>query len=115
VPRVLSFPFRLGSDSGIATVVQGSDAEIDEAVAVALLVNPGERIQVPTFGVADPAYQGFEVGALQRHLNDFGPPVDVAALDVRLLDDAALGDREEVTVVWARRDTPIARTTEALP
>lgn len=115
MPRVLSFPFRLASDSGIATVEQGSDPEIDEAIAVALLVEPGERTLVPTFGVADPAFAGFELGALQRHLNDFGPPVDVQALDVRLLDDPTDGDREEVTVVWNRRDgNTVVRTTEAL-
>lgn len=115
MPRVISFPFRLGSDGGIATVEQGSDVEIDEAIVIAVLVSPGERIQCPTFGVADPAFQGFEIGALQRHLLDFGPRVDVTALDVRLLDDAALGDREEVTIAWARRDAEIVRTTEVLP
>ncbi len=114
MPRVFSFPFRLGSDGGIATVEQGSDAEIDEAIAVALLVEPGERILVPTFGVADPAFAGFELGALQRHLIDFGPSVDVVALDVRLLDDVR-GDREEVTVSWSRRGstTTTTRTSEA--
>lgn len=110
MPRVISFPFRLGSDGGIATVVQNSDAEIDEAIAVAVLVHPGERVQVPTFGCADPAFHGFEVGALQRHCTDFGPPVDIRTVDVRRLDDATQGDHEEVTIVWTRRTASTRRT-----
>lgn len=100
MPRVMSFPFRLDGTGAIASVEQDSDAEIDEQIALAMLVRPGERIQVPTFGVADPTFARFQLGALQRHLNDFGPAVEVLTVTDRRVADG----REEVVVNWRRRD-----------
>lgn len=96
----MSFPFRLDATGAVATVEQGSDTEVDEQIALAMLTRPGERIQAPTFGVADPAFAGFQLGALQRHLNDFGPGVDVVTVTKRSLVDG----REEVVINWKRRD-----------
>lgn len=98
--RLISFPFRLDTTGGVATLDQGSDTEIDEQIAVAALTRPGERIQAPTFGIADPAFVGFEVGALQRHCDDFGPDVDIRSIDVR----HPLDGREEVAIEWERRE-----------
>lgn len=100
MPRVISFPFRVGPDGSIATVEQGSDADVEEQIAIAMLTQRGERIQCPTFGVADAAFAGFQLGALQRHLLDFGPAVQVTALNVQRLGGDGFGDREEVTVAW---------------
>jgi len=96
----MSFPFRLDATGSIATVEQGADVEIDEQIALAMLTRPGERIQVPTFGVADPAFAGFQLGMLQRHLNDFGPEVDVVTVTKFIRVDG----REEVVINWKRRD-----------
>lgn len=96
--RVLSFPFRLDPSGMAATVEHGSDTEIDELLAVAALTTPGERIQVPTFGVDDPAFVGFEVGNLQRHVIDFGPPVTITGVEVARRGDG----REEVSITWTR-------------
>ena len=96
--RVLSFPFRLDPSGMAATVEHGSDAEIDELLAVAALTSPGERIQVPTFGVDDPAFVGFEVGNLQRHVIDFGPDVTITGVDIARRADG----REEVSISWTR-------------
>lgn len=96
----MSFPFRLDATGAIATVEQGSDTEIDEQIALAMLTRPGERVQAPTFGVADPAFVGFQMGALQRHLNDFGPEVDV----ITVMKRARVDGREEVVINWKRRD-----------
>lgn len=100
MPRLISFPFRLDGTGSVATVEQDSDADVDEQIALAMLVRPGERIQVPTFGVADPAFVGFQLGMLQRHLADFGPHVDVTNLSLRRTAEG----REEVTVTWRRQD-----------
>jgi hypothetical protein len=94
----VSFPFRLDLSGVVATVEHGSDAEIDELLAVAALTTPGERIQVPTFGVDDPAFTGFELGNLQRHVIDFGPEVTVSAVNIARRADG----REEVSIEWAR-------------
>ena len=96
---LMSFPFRLTPGGTIATVEQGSDTYIEEQLAVALLTVPGERTQVPRFGCNDPAFAGFEVGDLTRHVTDFGPDVEIAEIGARHRGD----DREELTVTWTRR------------
>lgn len=100
--RVMSFPFRLDHTGAVATVEQDSDQEIEEEIAVAMLVRPGERIQCPTFGVADPAFDGFVAGALQRHLIDFGPDITVTEVGQAQLSDG----REQVTISWTRNAQP---------
>lgn len=97
--RLISFPFRLDPSGTVVTVEQGSDRYVDEQLAVALLTARGERILAPTFGCDDPAFVGFELGNLMRHLTDFGPEVDVTDIRVRRRSD----DTEEVTVTWSRR------------
>jgi hypothetical protein len=97
--NVLSFPFRITLSGTAATVEHGSDAEITELLAVAALTTPGERIVVPTFGVDDPVFIGFDVASLQRHCNDFGPDVTITSSRRTQRAD----DREELTVNWERR------------
>lgn len=98
--RLISFPFRLDGTGSVASVEQDTDPEIEEQIAIAALTRPGERITVPTFGIADPAFQRLQLAALQKHLLDFGPNVAVAAVDVQLLPD----DREQVSIRWSRLD-----------
>lgn len=98
MPRLISFPFAIDATGSIGNVEQDSDAEVEQQLAVAMLTRPGERITVPTFGTADPAFAGFALAALQRHCMDFGPDVVVTATETKLLD----GDREYVTLRWAR-------------
>lgn len=100
MPRLIAFPFALDGTGAVATVEQDSDAEIDQHIALAMLTRPGERIQVPTFGVADPAFVGFQLGQLQRHLADFGPQVDVLTVSDQRLSEG----REQVVITWQRRD-----------
>lgn len=98
--RLLSFPFRLDLTGAIASVEQGSDVWVEECIAEAMLTRPGERIQVPAFGVNDPAFVGFQVGSLQRHLIDFGPPVTITEVKT----EPAREGQEQVTVSWRRVD-----------
>jgi hypothetical protein len=106
--RVISFPFRLGPTGSVATVEQGSDQEINEEIAVGMLTRPGERIQVPSFGVADPAFEGFVLGALQRHMIDFGPDVTVTEVSGNSLADG----RQQVTVNWKPAAQPKGLPTQ---
>lgn len=105
--RLISFPFRIGGAGTVVTVEQDSDAYVEERIAQALLVRPGERIQVPTYGTADPAFVGFEASALQRHLVDFGPAVRVRAVDV----DYDTDGNERVIVDWERQRSDITGST----
>lgn len=97
---VWSFPFRIGGDGSVATVEEGSDQAIEEAIAIAMLTRPGERITVPTFGAVDPAFAGVEAGALQRHLDDFGPNVVITSITTRVQPSHT----EAVTVAWERHE-----------
>jgi hypothetical protein len=106
MPRLISFPFSIDATGAVATVEQNSDAEVEQQLAVAMLTRPGERILVPSFGVADPAFEGFLVGALQRHCLDFGPDVAVRQIDTQVLDDF----RQRDIVQWSRGED----TTEAI-
>lgn len=96
--RLISFPFRLDGTGAVASVEQDSDQYTDEQIALAVLTRTGERIQVPTFGIADPAFDMFQVSALQRHLIDFGPQVQVTSVGV----DRTVDGRERVAVSWER-------------
>ena len=100
MPRLISFPFRLDGSGVVATVDQGGDIEIDEQIALAMLTRPGERITVPTFGVNDPAFDGFIASALARQCTDFGPAVTIRTVSINKLDEG----REEVVVEWTRND-----------
>jgi hypothetical protein len=96
--RLLSFPFRIDPSGAAATVEHGSDSEVEELLAVGVLTTPGERVQVPTFGVNDPTFTGFELGNLQRHVLDFGPRVTVQSVETARRAD----DREELRISWRR-------------
>jgi len=73
---------------------------VEECIAMGMLTRPGERIQVPAFGVNDPAFASFQVSSLQRHLIDFGPPITITEVKV----EPAREGQERVTVSWRRAD-----------
>lgn len=100
MPRLISFPLRLDGSGAFASVEQGSDAEIEEQIAIGMLTRPGERITVPTFGVNDPAFNTFLPGALTRQCQDFGPDVTIKTVSINKLTEG----REQVVVNWERRD-----------
>lgn len=84
---LLAYPFRLASNGRVATVEAGSDEQYAQELAVAVLTRPGERVLVPEFGIADPVFAGFDDDALRLHVDLFGPPVDVARVDIEFRDD----------------------------
>jgi len=103
----MAIPFGGDGAGRVRRVEQGSDQQIEQQIVLAMSTRPGERVTVPTFGVADPAFTGFEQGALQRHLDDFGPAVEITTLRV----DRATEGRESVVIDWRRRDQTQEITT----
>lgn len=87
VVSLLAYPFRLSPSGDVATVEEGSDAQLAQEIAVAVLTRPDERPLVPGFGIADPVFQGFDADALRMHVALFGPDVDVDDVQVRFVDD----------------------------
>ncbi len=85
--RLITYPFRIASGGSVATNLDGSDAVFAGELAVAVLTRQGEREQVPTFGVADPAFVGFDEAALRLHVQIFGPPVRIEQVETRFVDD----------------------------
>lgn len=100
--QVWDWPFALGPGGSVATVEQDSDRDVENLIAVACLTRPGERQQALSFGIADPVFVGWELQALERHCLDFGPRVDLSDVVISRTSDVN-GDREVVTVTWARK------------
>jgi len=95
----LSFPFRLTPTGSVATVVPGSDAEYEEAIAVLCLTNIGERPMRPTYGVPDPAFAGLHVGDVQVGLDEHGPDgVTIFAVDTTPINNT----QSAAEVSWSR-------------
>ncbi|WNN95981.1 baseplate wedge protein [Arthrobacter phage Hirko] len=95
----LSFPFRLTPTGSVATVVRGSDAEIDEAIAEAVLTIIGERPMRPTYGVPDPAFAGLYVGDVQVCLDEHGPQgVTIVSIDSTPINNS----QEAAEITWSR-------------
>jgi hypothetical protein len=83
VAPILSHPFRLAANGEVVTVEQFSDTANEEQIAVLMLTRVGERPMAPSFGIHDPAFNGFQPTELAAQLAVWGPPVtlaDIAAL-----------------------------------
>jgi len=95
----LSFPFRLTPTGSVATVVRGSDAEIDEAIAELVLTTIGERPMRPTYGVPDPAFAGLFVGDVQVGLDEHGPQgITVVGVDSTPINNS----QAAAEITWSR-------------
>jgi hypothetical protein len=91
---LLAYPFRLDAAGSVVTVPEGSDEQLAQELAVAVLTRQGERDLVPSFGIADPAFVGFDGDALRLHVELFGPPVELEDVEVVFLTDTT----QDVTV-----------------
>lgn len=94
---LIGYPFRLDNAGSVATFLEGSDEQLAQELAVAVLTKQGERSLVPSFGIADPAFVGFEQDALLMHIELFGPPVSIDAVTTRFIDD----DTQDVVVEFS--------------
>lgn len=95
----ISFPFRLTPTGSVATVERGSDAEIEEAIAVLCLTTIGERRMRPSFGVPDPAYAGLHVGDVQVGLDEHGP----SGVIIQSVTSTPKNNSQEVAeILWER-------------
>lgn len=99
--QVFAFPFAVGPNGSVATVEHESDDEYQQLIALACMIVPGEVPLAPTFGIDDPAFAGFDMANLARHVQDFGPPVTVEGVKIRPRSDG----REEMTVHWTRLES----------
>lgn len=99
----ISFPFRVvPATRAVATNVDGSDAEVDEAIALHILTETLERPLRPEFGTDSlPFSDGLSAGALQLQLSEHGWE------HIRITDivtEDPVGNRVESSVFWERRN-----------
>jgi hypothetical protein len=69
----IAFPFHITGASEVATVPYGSDAEVEQAIAVLALTRLGERPMEPEFGTPDPLMGEITVSDIQVGLDSYGP------------------------------------------
>jgi len=75
VPRVVSYPFRLASDGGVASVDQDAEQADLEEIATVILTVRGERALVPAFGIGDPAFVGLSAPEVVAAVTRWTPHV----------------------------------------
>jgi phage baseplate assembly protein W len=85
--QLISHPFRLGADGSVVTQPDGSDEYLAEQLTLLVMTIPGEREQVPSFGMRDAAFEGLDYAMLTAQLALFGPPVNIASITVQQVSD----------------------------
>jgi hypothetical protein len=80
VADLISFPFRLSQTGSIVVHPEDSPEYYAELLAVLIGTVPGERTQVPLFGVSDPTFNQIDAHELTSKVNIFGPPVTIATV-----------------------------------
>lgn len=73
--NLISYPFRLGPAGYVVVKPDDSDEYLAEELGVLILTQPGERPQVPSYGVNDPTFGEIDPNEMLLKVNAFGPPV----------------------------------------
>lgn len=92
--QLLSHPFRLNKRGEAVTLDDMSVEYCAERLGIILGTQPGERVMIPTFGVNDPAFEGFTSQALRVQISQYGLPVEVGEIKRAYLNDS----QERVTI-----------------
>lgn len=85
--NLISHPFRLSRNGGIATIDDSEDEYIAERIAIIIATRPGERPMVPLFGTDDPAFDELSLPALQVQMELFEIPAIIEDMDEEPLND----------------------------
>lgn len=80
--RQLSRPFRFLPNGTAATVEQDSPEAKAELLAELVHTRRGERTLTPGFGITDPTFQPFDATELAAAVRQFGPDVELDAVEV---------------------------------
>lgn len=81
----------------MATSDEGTDEQLSQELAIAMLTRTGERVLVPEFGLDDPAFRGFDEEALRLHVDLFGPPVQIQRVRAEYVSEV----QQDVVVEFA--------------
>jgi phage baseplate assembly protein W len=94
--ELLSHPFRLTPAGYAETVTEGTEADVEQALAVLIGTRKGERPQVPHFGVTDPTFSALDAAEANAALAVFGPQIRVTRIERTPRTDTT----EDVRVEW---------------
>lgn len=82
---LMSFPFRLGPNGAVVVRPDDSTDYYAELIAQMCLTKPGERIQVPLFGVHDPTFSDIDAQEFGYKVAIFGPPVRITSVTTQFV------------------------------
>lgn len=80
MPDLISYPFRLGPNGNVVTRPDDSSDYYAELIATVILTRPGERPQVPLYGLSDPTFTEIDAQELIYKVGIFGPPVRITSV-----------------------------------
>lgn len=84
----LAFPFRFGADGAARVLEQDTQEEVEQCVKVLVLTQRGERLEVPDFGIEEPAFQtGVDLEAIRAAAEEWDDRAQV------LFGDSEVEDR----------------------
>lgn len=99
--NLLSFPFRIGPNGSAVTRPDDSMEYYAELLGVLIGTKPGERDQVPLFGLSDPVFAQVNAQELQYKVGMFGPPVRLLSVTSSYVS----ATQQEVKVEFASLET----------
>lgn len=99
----IAFPFRITGNKEVATVPYGSDAEVEQAIAVLVLTRLGERPMEPDFGTPDPLMGEITASDIQVGLDSYGP-VGIVIADVTSTPSPQNENMSIAHVDWHREE-----------
>ena len=77
----LALPIAVTGTGRLATVVQDSEADIAQSVALLVDTRPGERRATPDYGVPDPLFGGVDSPAIVEAVLQFEDRADLPYLE----------------------------------
>lgn len=99
---LLAHPFRIGPDGRCVTVIQGSDQQYNQLIAVTVGTRQGEREMCLPFGLVEAGWRGVFAEDVQAAVDQFGPPIVVGTVMVTVVD----GVEQVASLHWQRADDP---------
>lgn len=82
----LKVPFALDRQGHARTTEQDSGDEIRQSVKVLLATRPGERLVIPDYGLADPAFAGPDAGVIAEAVQRWEPRADLGTIQTAIDD-----------------------------
>lgn len=94
---LISHPMRLSPNGTMFCRDQSDDEYIAERIALLCTTQPGERILVPGYGIADPVFSGFDENLLRTQLDLYGPHVELSGVNINNVTDSLQNIQVEFT------------------